>query len=90
MSNLVINETPSFNLEYVIQLFERHVAHGAFALLRCGCVGFRDQEEDEKEREGNEANEGAKELCLKMSPCFIVRILVTSTRGALIRNGRDC
>lgn len=89
MSNLVINETPGFDLEDMVQLFERHIAHGTFAFLRRGSISFRDEEEYEEEGEGNEADEGSEKLGLKVSPCFIVWILVTRTRFALIRNGRD-
>ena len=80
MSNLVVDETPSFDLENMVQLFERHVAHAAFALFCRGCVGLRDQKEDEKEGECNEADESAEELRLKVSPSFIVGILVIGTR----------
>ena len=65
MSNLVINETPGFDLEDMVQLFERHIAHGTFAFLRRGSISFRDEEEYEEEGEGNEADTRLREAWLE-------------------------
>ena len=46
MSDLVVDETPGFDLEDVVKFFERHVAHRTFALLGRRSIGFRNQEEE--------------------------------------------